>query len=60
MNNAAYDVLVENLVDNLLPFYRGESLENISCSCDKIFTIAAFDDNLTIRHCSRQQFPYLI
>ena len=60
MNNAAYDVLVENLVDNLLPFYRGQPMENISYSCNKILTIAAFDDNLTIRHCFRQQFPYLI
>ena len=48
VNGSTGYVLVQNLVDGLLPFYGIQSFEHITYNCYKVFAIAAVNGHLTI------------
>ena len=48
MNSPALYVLVQNLVDGLLPFYGVQSFEHITDNGYKIFPITAVNGHLTL------------
>ena len=37
MNRATADMLIQHLIDSLLPLYRIETLEDAARSCDEVF-----------------------